>query len=132
MSDATTAPSAAPAAHPSQQDAVLAATPASPSTASEESNPESASTSGESRRRRVARRGHRLRLQIYAVLAVALLVYVVALGASNTRHVRVDWVFGHGSVALIWLVLFAAILGWLLSVLITTLLRWRTRAPRSS
>jgi uncharacterized membrane protein YciS (DUF1049 family) len=61
-----------------------------------------------------------------------VLVYVVALGASNTRHVKVDWVFGQASVALVWLVVFAAILGWLLGILITQLFRWRTRKPRGS
>jgi len=57
---------------------------------------------------------------------------VIALGAVNTRHVKVDLVFGSSSVSLVWLVLFAAILGWLLGILITTVFRWRTRAPRAS
>ena len=83
----------------------------------------------ESRGARFARKAHRIRLHLYALLAVAVLVYVVALGASNTRNVRVDWVFGSSSVSLVWLVLFAAILGWLLGVLMTALFRWRTRAP---
>jgi uncharacterized integral membrane protein len=87
---------------------------------------------GESSRERLARKGHRLRLQAYAVLTVAVLVYVVALGASNTRHVKVDWVFGHATVALVWLVVFAAILGWLMGIGITQLFRWRTRKPRAS
>lgn len=87
---------------------------------------------GESSRERLSRKGHRFRLQAYAVLTVAVLVYVVALGASNTRHVKVDWVFGQASVALVWLVVFAAILGWLLGILITQLFRWRTRKPRGS
>lgn len=87
---------------------------------------------GESPQARSARKRRRFRLQTYAVLAVAVLVYLIALGASNTRHVKVDWVFGHASVALIWLVLFAVILGWLLGILVTQLFRWRTRAPRAS
>ncbi len=90
------------------------------------------SAGGESSRERFARKGHRFRLQAYAVLTVAVLVYVVALGASNTRHVKVDWVFGQASVALVWLVVFAAILGWLLGIGITQLFRWRTRKPRGS
>jgi uncharacterized integral membrane protein len=57
---------------------------------------------------------------------------VIALGAVNTRHVQVDLVFGSSSISLVWLVLFAAILGWLLGILITTVFRWRTRAPRAS
>jgi uncharacterized membrane protein YciS (DUF1049 family) len=86
----------------------------------------------EPRGARLGRKAHRSRLHLYAFVAVAVLVYVVALGAANTRHVSVDWVFGSGSVSLVWLVLFAAILGWLLGILITVLFRWRTRAPRTS
>jgi uncharacterized integral membrane protein len=86
----------------------------------------------ESRGARFARNAHRTLLHLYAFGAVALLVYVVALAASNTRHVRVHWVFGSSSVSLVWLVLFAAILGWLLGILITALFRWRTRPPRPS
>jgi uncharacterized integral membrane protein len=87
---------------------------------------------GESRSGRVRRKAHRGRLHLYAFAAVAVLAYVIALGAMNTRHVKVDWVFGSSSVSLVWLVLFAAILGWLLGILITTVFRWRTRAPRAS
>lgn len=110
--------------------------PAAPSTVPEgalDADPANASSDGgESSRARLARKGHRFRLQAYAVLSVAVLVYVVALGASNTRHVKVDWIFGHASVALVWLVVFAAILGWLLGILISQLFRWRTRKPRAS
>jgi uncharacterized integral membrane protein len=78
---------------------------------------------------RFARRAHRVRLYLYAFLAVALLVYVVALARSNTHRVRVDWVFGHSSVSLVWLVLLAVILGWLLGLMVAAVFRWRTRAP---
>jgi uncharacterized integral membrane protein len=81
---------------------------------------------------RFARRSRRVRLYMYAFFAVALLVYVVALAGSNTHHVRVDWVFGNSSVSLVWLVLLAAILGWLLGLVVAAAFRWRTRAPRSS
>jgi uncharacterized integral membrane protein len=87
---------------------------------------------GESRGGRVRRQAHRGRLHLYAFATVALLAYVIALGAMNTHHVKVDWVFGSSSVALVWLVLFAVILGWLLGILMTTVFRWRTRAPRAS
>lgn len=86
----------------------------------------------ESRGGRIRRKAHRGRLHLYAFATVAVLAYVIALGAMNTRHVKVDWVFGSSSVSLVWLVLFAAILGWLLGILITALFRWRTRAPRGS
>jgi uncharacterized integral membrane protein len=86
----------------------------------------------ESRRARFARRAHRVRLYLYAFLGVALLVYVVALAGSNTHRVRVDWVFGSSSVGLVWLVMLAAILGWLLGLLVAAAFRWRTRAPRAA
>jgi uncharacterized integral membrane protein len=96
----------------------VAATPPAP-----ESQPESRAARG-------IRMAHRARLHIYALAAVLVLVYVVALATTNTRRVRVDWVFAHSSVQLVWLTLFAAILGWLLGTLVTILFRRRTRRPR--
>jgi uncharacterized integral membrane protein len=87
-------------------------------------------TSVETRGARFARKAHRGRLHLYTLIAVLVLVYVVALAASNTAHVTVNWVFGSSSVALVWLVLFAAILGWVVGTLTTALFRWRTRRPR--
>lgn len=84
----------------------------------------------ETRRARGVRMAHRTRLHVYAVASVVVLVYVVALATTNTHRVRVDWVFAHSTVPLVWLTLFAAILGWLLGILITMLFRIRTRAPR--
>lgn len=100
--------------------------------AAEPQAPAQSTRAEESRGGRVRRKAHRGRLHLYAFAAVALLAYVIALGTMNTRHVKVDWVFGSSSVSLVWLVLFAAILGWLLGILITTVFRWRTRAPRGS
>jgi uncharacterized integral membrane protein len=84
----------------------------------------------ETRRARARRMAHRMRLHMYAFAAVVLLVYVVALATTNTRKVRVDWLFAHSTIQLVWLTLFAAILGWLLGILITVLFRMRTREPR--
>jgi len=83
----------------------------------------------ETRRARATRMAHRTRLHLYAAAAIVLLVYAVALATSNTGKVRVDWVFTHSRVPLVWLVLFAVILGWLLGTLATILFRRRTRAP---
>jgi uncharacterized integral membrane protein len=85
----------------------------------------------ESSRSRVGRRVRRARLYGGAFAAVALLAYVVALAASNSHQVRVDWVFGTSSVSLVWLVTLTAILGWLLGLLLAAAFRWRTRAPRA-
>jgi uncharacterized integral membrane protein len=83
----------------------------------------------EPRGARLVRRAHRVRLYLYAFFTVAVLAYVVALAASNTHRVRVDWIFARSSVALIWLVTLAAILGWLLGLVVAAVFRWRTRAP---
>jgi uncharacterized integral membrane protein len=84
----------------------------------------------ESGRQRFSRKAHRTRLYIYAFVAVALLVFLVALAATNTSHVKVSWVFGTSYVSLVWLVLFSAIVGWLLGIVIGILFHWRTRRPR--
>jgi uncharacterized integral membrane protein len=89
-------------------------------------------TGRETRGGRFRRKAHRTRLHGYAIAAVALVAYLIALAASNTAHVKVNWVFGTSHVSLVWLVLFAAILGWLLGLAATAAFHWRTRAPRRS
>jgi uncharacterized integral membrane protein len=84
----------------------------------------------ETRRDRSRRKAHRTRLHAYAIVTVALVAFLIALAASNTAHVKVNWVFGSSHVSLVWLVLFAAILGWLLGLAATAAFHWRTRAPR--
>jgi uncharacterized integral membrane protein len=86
----------------------------------------------ESRGARFRRKARRGRLYLNAFGAAALLIYVVAFAASNTRRVKVDWVFGSSSPSLVWVVLLAAVLGWLLGLLVATVLRRRTRPPRLS
>ena len=90
-----------------------------------------AETEGETRGARFARGAHRTRLYIYAGLAVALLVVLIALVIANTGRVEVSWVVGSASVSLVWLVIVSAILGLLLGMVLGALFRWRTRAPRS-
>ena len=90
----------------------------------------SPATDRETRREHSRRRAHRSRLHVYAILTVALVAFLIAFAASNTAHVKVSWVFGSSHVSLVWLVLFAAILGWLLGLVATAAFHWRTRAPR--
>jgi uncharacterized integral membrane protein len=87
-------------------------------------------TGRETRSGRFRRKARRSRLHGYAIGAVALVAYLIALAATNTAHVKVSWVFGTSHVSLVWLVLFAAILGWLLGLVATAAFHWRTRAPR--
>ena len=89
-----------------------------------------AEATGETRGARFARKAHRTRLYIYAGAAVALLVALIALVIANTGHVKVSWVVGSSSVSLVWLVIFSAILGLLLGMVLGALFHWRTRTPR--
>ncbi len=84
----------------------------------------------ETRGEHFRRKAHRTRLHSYAVATVALVAFLIALAASNTAHIKVNWVFGSSHVSLVWLVLFAAILGWLLGLAATAAFHWRTRTPR--
>jgi uncharacterized integral membrane protein len=83
----------------------------------------------ETRGDRFRRQARRTRLHLYALAAVALLAFLIALAALNTTRVKVSWVFGSSHVSLVWLVLFTAILGWLLGNLTTAAFHWRTREP---
>jgi uncharacterized integral membrane protein len=58
---------------------------------------------------------------------VAILVLLVVLVAENTRRVKVGWILGYSHVSLVFLVLFAAILGWLLGIVTSVVFRRRTR-----
>ncbi len=90
----------------------------------------SAATDRETRRERSRRKAHRSRLHFYAIATVAVVAFLIALAASNTAQVKVNWVFATSHVSLVWLVLFAAILGWVLGLVATASFHWRTRAPR--
>ena len=90
----------------------------------------SATAERETRRVGSRRKAHRSRLHAYAIATVAVVAFLIALAASNTAQVKANWVFGSSRVSLVWLVLFAAILGWLLGLFLTAAFHWRTRPPR--
>jgi uncharacterized integral membrane protein len=79
--------------------------------------------------RRMARRS---RLHGYALVAVALFAFVIALAAANTGRVKVSWLFGTSHVSLLWLILATAIIGWLLGLVTNAALHRQTRAPRAT
>jgi uncharacterized integral membrane protein len=83
-------------------------------------------TEGDRRRRRI----HQVRLQARAVATVALVAVLIAVAATNTARVHVDWLVGSSRVSLVWLVLATAIIGWILGVLTSVRFQWLTRAPR--
>jgi uncharacterized integral membrane protein len=85
---------------------------------------------GEGRRDRLVRKGRRAKLYTWAFLLVAMLVILVALILSNTRQVKLSWVFGDTNASLVWIVLVAAVAGWIAGIATGILFRRRTRAPR--
>jgi len=76
------------------------------------------------------RHGRRAALYTWAVLAVAGLVVLIILIAANVRAVKLDWVVGSTHASLVWIILAAAVLGWLLGIATSVLFRFRTRRPR--
>ena len=57
-------------------------------------SPAQMATGRETRTGRFRRKAHRTRLHGYAIAAVALVAYLIALAATNTAHVKVNWGFG--------------------------------------
>jgi uncharacterized integral membrane protein len=83
----------------------------------------------EPRGHRLARHVRRARLYAWAFVSIALLVVLVALVATNTRSVQLDWVLGSTRASLIWVIFAAALLGWLFGIATSILFRYRTRRP---
>jgi uncharacterized integral membrane protein len=63
---------------------------------------------------------------------VALIVVLIALVVANIRQVKLGWVVGSGHASLVWIILAAAVLGWLLGMLTSVVFRLRTRRRRSA
>jgi uncharacterized integral membrane protein len=83
----------------------------------------------ESRKSRAGRHGRRSALYLGAALLTTALVLLVILIVQNTGRVRVGWIFGHSRVSLVFLILFAAILGWVAGMATSIVFRRRTRRP---
>lgn len=79
---------------------------------------------------RLRRRARHVGLYVRAFALVALLVVLIAFVVANTGSVKVSWVFGSTRTALVWALILAAVLGWLLGIVTSLLFRWRTRRPR--
>jgi uncharacterized integral membrane protein len=87
---------------------------------------------GEPRIDRLRRHGQHTGLYAWAFGLVALLVVLIALVVANTRQVKLSWVVGAGHASLVWIILAAAVLGWLLGMLTSVVFRLRTRRRRSA
>jgi uncharacterized integral membrane protein len=59
-------------------------------------------------------------------LLVAVRVILVGLAAANTRAAKLHWVVG-STHALVWIILATAVLGWLLGITTSVVVRYRTR-----
>ena len=81
----------------------------------------------EGRGDRFRRQGQRAKLYGVAFALIGLLVCLVALVLANTRSVKLSWVFGDTNASLVWIILVAAILGWLLGLATSSAFRRRTR-----
>ncbi|HEY6018303.1 MAG TPA: lipopolysaccharide assembly protein LapA domain-containing protein [Gaiellaceae bacterium] len=92
-----------------------------------QSQPPPATEPVEARSARLRRHGHRAGLYTWAFGLVALLVVLIALVIANTRQVKLSWVFGSGHASLVWIILAAAVLGWLLGIVTGIVFRMRTR-----
>ncbi|MGD0198844.1 MAG: hypothetical protein ABSC56_13175 [Solirubrobacteraceae bacterium] len=97
--------------------------------AAEPPNADQGAAAAESPRKRARRHARRARLHGYALVSVALFAVVIALAASNTARAKVSWVVGSSRVSLVWMVLAAAVVGWLLGLATAAWLHHRTRAP---
>jgi uncharacterized integral membrane protein len=59
-----------------------------------------------------------------------LFAALVVLISVNTQAVKLDWAVGSTRASLVWIILAAAALGWLLGITTAIVFRHRTRAPR--
>jgi uncharacterized integral membrane protein len=63
------------------------------------------------------------------VLVVAVIAVLVVLISRNTGAAKLDWVFGSTNASLVWIILAAAVLGWLLGIATAVTFRHRARRP---
>jgi len=84
----------------------------------------------EPRSERLRRHRRRTGLYAWAFGLIALLVILIALAVANTRQVKLSWVVSTGHASLVWIVLAAAVLGWLLGIVTSVVFRLRTRPRR--
>lgn len=86
----------------------------------------------ESSTQRTRRHRKRGRLYTWACLLVGLIVVLIALAAANTAAVKLDWVVGSTHASLVWIILAAAVLGWLLGIATGMVVHHRTRRDVNS
>jgi Uncharacterized integral membrane protein len=85
------------------------------------------SSTAEPRGERLRRGTRRANLYTWAFVLLGLLVVLIALVIANTREVEVSWVLGSTRQSLVWIIVAAAIVGWLAGIATSVLFRRRTR-----
>lgn len=81
----------------------------------------------EPRGARFARHTRRVRLYVSAGTFVLLLVVLVVLASANTDTAKLNWVVGSTRASLAWIVVAAAVFGWLLGITTAIVVHRRTR-----
>jgi uncharacterized integral membrane protein len=81
----------------------------------------------EPRAHRLARHIRQARLYASAGAFATLLVVVVVLASENTHAAKLDWVVGSTRASLAWIILAAAVFGWLLGITTAVVVHRRTR-----
>jgi uncharacterized integral membrane protein len=105
----------------------------SESRAPEQSPPDVAATVpdaasfGEPRRVRVARHARRARFYASAAAFVTVLVVLAALASKNTQTAKLDWLAGSTRASLAWIILAAAVFGWLFGIATALIVNRRAR-----
>ena len=72
-------------------------------------------------------RWHLRRVRVYSSTAilVATTVILVGLIAANTRRVTISWVFGDSRARLVWIIVAAALVGWVAGIATSAVARRR-------
>jgi uncharacterized integral membrane protein len=84
----------------------------------------------ETRFRRGLRYTHEVWFYVSLIALFAAIVFLILLIVRNTRHVKLDYVFGDADARVVWLILASAFAGWVLGLATSFLLRRRHRGPR--
>jgi uncharacterized integral membrane protein len=95
------------------------------------SQPQPATEPAEPRGAHLRRLSHQTGLYAWALALTALLVIVIALAIANTRQVKLSWILGTSHASLVWIILAAAVLGWLIGIATSVVFRLRTRRRRA-
>jgi uncharacterized integral membrane protein len=61
------------------------------------------------------------------VIVIAALLFLILLIVRNTRHVKIDYVFGDAQARVVWLIIVSALTGWVLGLATSYLVRRRRR-----